>query len=191
MGVNFSQAARDVARKIGNSPSALVRQEVAQIRKVLQPEASRDATGPAAIVLRRIEGRARKALPRIECLEKQLENSVNRAMVGRRLREAVDQLLRDIAMDWLPLRMELSQTPGTLAHLQDKLPNWMKNYIALAKERQGLPVAGGALRPFNLENTTGNRPEPNFRGEVVPHHALPERQREGLRPDGLEWVFRF
>ena len=191
MGVNFSQAARDVASKISNRPSARVRQEVVHIRRVLQSEANRNTTGAAATVLRRIEGRVKKALPKIERLEKQLGMSARPELVGRQLQDTVDQLLRDITTDWLQLRLDLSQPPGTLDRLQMKLPKWLRNYIALAGQQKGLPVAGGGLRPFNLGNTTGNRPDPNFHGEVLPHHALPEKQREGLRPDGLEWIYHF
>ena len=191
MGIDLSKAARDAAGRVSNSASARVRQEVAQIRQVLQAAADRDVTGPVATVLRRIEARAREGLIRIEHLERQLQASSCPGPVKKQLQDTLDQLFRHIAMDWMQLKLDMSQPDGTMDRLQKKLPRWLQNFIDLAARRGGVPVAGGALKPFNLENTTGTRREPHFRGEVVPHHALPEIQRKGLRPDGLEWVFHF
>lgn len=191
MAIDFAKSARDAAAKVGNSPSALVQQEVARIKRILQPAASRDVTGPAASVMRRIDGRLRKALVKIRAMESQLKRNADQGRVRKQLGATIDQLFYEIGMDWLDLRLQMSQTPGAAERLQQKLPQWFRKLIDLAQKRKGLPAAGGALRPFNLDNTTGNRPEPRFKGEVVPHHALPEKQREGLRPDGLEWLYTF
>ncbi|MEM7022397.1 MAG: hypothetical protein AAF637_07350 [Pseudomonadota bacterium] len=141
--------------------------------------------------MRRIEGRLKKAMPTIRTLERQLKAGTNRSQVRKRLGQVIDQLFYQIGMDWLDLRLQMNQPAGTMERLQKRLPKWFQKLVELSKKRKGLPAAGGALRPFNLENTTGNRPEPRFRGEVTPHHALPEKQREGLRPDGLEWLYTF
>jgi len=191
MAIDFTQAARNAAAKVTSSPSALVQQEVARIKRILQPAASRNVTGPAATVMRRIDGRANAALVTIKRLESQLKTSTHQSQASKQLRETIDQLFYSIAMDWLDLRLQMSQPAGTLEQLQQKLPSWFRKLIDLAQKRKGLPAAGGALRPFNLGNTTGNRRDPHFKGEVIPHHALPEKQREGLRPDGLEWLYTF
>jgi hypothetical protein len=191
MAIDLAKSARDAVEKIGNSPSALVQQEVARIKRILEPSASRDVTGPAASVVRRIDARLKKALVNIRALEVQLKGSSNQSQVRKRLGETIDQLFYEIGMDWLDFRLQMSQPAGTAERLQQQLPKWFRKLIDLAQRRQGLPAAGGALRPFNLANTTGNRPDPQFKGEVVPHHALPEKQREGLRPDGLEWLYTF
>jgi hypothetical protein len=191
MAIDLGKAARDAAAKVASSPSAVVQQEVSRIKRILQPAASRDVTGPAASVVRRIDARLKKALGTITALEHQLKVGTNQDQVRRQLGETVDQLFYEIGMDWLDLRLQMSEPAGTAERLYQQLPKWFRKLIDLAQERKGLPVAGGALRPFNLENTTGNRPEPRFKGEVVPHHALPEKQREGLRPDGLEWLYTF
>jgi hypothetical protein len=169
----------------------VVQQEVARIKRILDPAASRDVTGPAAAVMRRIDGRLKKALDTIRALERQLKAGTNQDRARKQLGETIDQLFYDIGMDWLDLRLQMSQPAGTAERLQQQLPKWFRKLIDLAQKRKGLPAAGGALRPFNLENTTGTRPDPRFRGEVVPHHALPEKQRDGLRPDGLEWIYTF
>ena len=169
----------------------MVQQEVARIKRILEPAASRDVTGPVASVTRRIDARLKKALGTIRPLENRLKVDTNQNQIRKRLAETIDQLFFEIGMDWLDLRLQMNQPAGTAERLQQKLPKWFRKVIDLAQKRKGLPVAGGALRPFNLENTTGNRPEPRFKGEVVPHHALPEKQREGLRPDGLEWLYTF
>jgi len=191
MAIDFNRAARDAVAKVANSPSAVVQQEVARIKRILGPAASRDVTGPAAGVVRRIDSRLRKALVTIRALEGQLKTGANQNQVRKQLGETIDQLFYQIGMDWLDLRLQMNQPAGTAERLQQRLPKWFQKLIDLAQKRKGLPAAGGALRPFNLENTTGNRPEPRFRGEVIPHHALPEKQREGLRPDGLEWLYTF
>ncbi|MEM7022507.1 MAG: hypothetical protein AAF637_07910 [Pseudomonadota bacterium] len=190
MALDLAKSARDAAAKVGNSPSALVQQEVARIKRILQPAASRDVTGAAATVTRRIDGRMRKALVRIRALESKLKTSDD-ARTRKQLGQLIDRLFYDIGMDWLDLRLQMSQSAGVAERLQKQLPQWFQKLITLAGKRGGLPAAGGAIRPFNLKNTTGNRPEPTFRGEVIPHHALPEKQREGLRPDGLEWLYTF
>ncbi|MDX2419246.1 MAG: hypothetical protein QNK19_17440 [Xanthomonadales bacterium] len=191
MVIDFAGAAREAAAKVANSPSALVQQEVSRIKRILQPEASRDVTGPAATITRRIDGRLREALAVIRRLEGQLKVGTNQTQTATQLRETIDQLLYHIAMDWLELRLQMNQPAGALEGLQRRLPQWFRKLIDLAQRRKGLPMAGGALRPFNLKNTTGNRRDPHFKGEVVPHHALPEKQRKGLRPDGLEWLYNF
>jgi hypothetical protein len=191
MAIDFTKAARDAAAKVGNSPSTVVQQEVARIERILEPAASRDVTGPAASVVRRIDSRMKKALVTIRALESRLKVGTNQGQVRKQLGETIDQLFYEIGMDWLDLRLQMNQPAGTAERLQQQLPKWFRKLIDLAQKRKGLPAAGGALRPFNLENTTGNRPEPRFKGEVVPHHALPEKQREGLRPDGLEWLYTF
>jgi len=191
MVIDFTKSARAAAAKVGNTPSALVQQEVSRIKQILQPDAARDATGPAATVLRRIDGRLKVALVKIRTFESQLKSGADKPQVRKQLGDTIDRLFYEIGMDWLDLRLQMNQPAGTAARLQQKLPPWFRKLIDLAQRRKGLPAAGGALRPFNLDNTTGNRPEPRFRGEVVPHHALPEKQREGLRPDGLEWLYTF
>lgn len=191
MAIDLTKAARDAAAKVTSSPSAVVQQEVAKIKRILEPAASRDVTGPAAGVVRRIDTRVKKALATIRALESQLKAGTNQDGVRKQLADTIDHLFYEIGMDWFDLRLQMNQPAGTAERLQQRLPKWFQNFIALAQKRKGLPVAGGALRPFNLENTTGNRPEPRFRGEVIPHHALPEKQREGLRPDGLEWLYTF
>lgn len=191
MPIDFGKSARDAAAKVASKPSALVQQEVARIKRILEPAASRNVTGAAAGVVRRIDLRLKKALVTIRALESQLKVGTDQSRVRKQLGATIDRLFYDIGMDWLDLRLQMSQTAGAAERLQQQLPKWFRKLIGLAQQRKGLPAAGGALRPFNLDNTTGNRPEPNFKGEVVPHHALPERQREGLRPDGLEWLYTF
>jgi hypothetical protein len=191
MAIDLGKSARDAAEKVANTPSAVVQQEVARIKRILQPAASRDITGSAASVVRRIDARLKKALVTITALEHQLKVGTNQVQVRKQLGEVVDQLFYQIGMDWIDLRLQMNQPAGTVERLYQQLPKWFRKVVDLAQERKGLPVAGGALRPFNLENTTGNRPEPRFKGEVLPHHALPEKQREGLRPDGLEWLYTF
>jgi hypothetical protein len=189
MPIDLTKAARDAAAKVESTPSVVVQQEVARIKRILEPSASRDVTGPAASVVRRIELRLKKALVTIRALESQLKTASNQSRVRKQLGETIDQLFYDIGMDWLDLRLQMSQPAGMAERLQQQLPQWFRKLIDLAQKRKGLPVAGGALRPFNLGNTTGDRRDPHFKGEVVPHHALPEKQREGLRPDGLEWIY--
>lgn len=191
MVIDFARAAREAAAKVASSPSTLVQQEVSQIKRILLPEASRDVTGPAATITRRIDGRLSKALPDIRRLEGQLKVVTDQGQTATQLRETIDRLLYHIAMDWLELRLQMNQPAGTLERLQQRLPQWFRKLIDLAQRRKGVPVAGGALRPFNLKNTTGGRRDQHFKGEVVPHHALPEKQRKGLRPDGLEWLYNF
>jgi hypothetical protein len=191
MPIDFAKSARDAAAKVAGTPSAVVQQEVSRIKRILQPAASRDVTGPAASVVRRIDARLKKALVTITALERQLKVGTNQNQARKQLGETIDQLFYHIGMDWIDLRLQMNQPAGTVERLYQQLPQWFRKVIDLAQKRKGLPVAGGALRPFNLENTTGNRPEPRFKGEVVPHHALPEKQREGLRPDGLEWLYTF
>jgi hypothetical protein len=191
MPIDFTKAAFDAAAKVESTPSVVVQQEVARIKRILDPAASRDVTGPAAAVVRRIDGRLKKALVIIRALERQLKAGTNQDRARKQLGDTIDQLFYDIGMDWLDLRLQMSQPAGTAERLQQHLPKWFRKRIDLAQKRKGLPAAGGALRPFNLENTTCNRPDPRFRGEVVPHHALPEKQRDGLRPDGLEWIYTF
>ena len=190
MVIDFAAAAREAAARVTSTPSALLQQEVSRIKMILQPEASRDVTGPAATITRRIEGRLSKALPEIRRLEGQLKLKVvtNQAQIATQLGEIIDRLLHHIAMDWLELRLQMNQPAGTMERM---LPQWLQKLIDLGQRRKGLPLAGGALRPFNLENTTGDRRDAHFEGEVVPHHALPEKQRKGLRPDGLDWVYNF
>ena len=189
MPIDLAKSARDAAAKVANSPSAVVQQEVLRIKRILEPSASRDVTGPAASVVRRIELRLKKALVTIRALEGQLKTVTDPSRVRKQLGDTIDQLFYDIGMDWLDLRLQMSQPAGTGERLYQQLPRWFRRVVDLAQKRKGLPVAGGALRPFNLGNTTGDRRDPHFKGEVVPHHALPERQREGLRPDGLEWIY--
>jgi hypothetical protein len=191
MPIDFAKSARDAAAKVASSPSAVVQQEVARIKRILEPAASRDVTGPAASVVRRIDARLKKALVSIRALESRLKVGTNQDQTRKQLAETIDQLFYEIGMDWLDLRLQMNQPAGTAERLYQQLPKWFRNVVDLAQKRKGLPVAGGALRPFNLENTTGTRPEPRFKGEVLPHHALPEKQREGLRPDGLEWLYTF
>lgn len=184
MSIDLRQAARDAAAKIANKPSSLVKAEIDQIIRILKPEAAKNATGVAASVLRRIEARLQKSMVTI----KQLEARQNDSKAMQQLRETIDELLFNVALDWISLQLQITKpTSG----FQDKLPKWFRNLLELAKNRGGVPIAGGGLRPFNLENTTGTRRDPLYKGEVIPHHALPEQQRKGLRPDGLQWLYNF
>ena len=98
MGTDLGRAARDAAARVANRPSALVQQEVLGIKRILQPAASRDATGPAATVIRRIDGRLRDALPDIRRLEGQLQSQVlkDRTQVATQLSATIDHLLSDV-----------------------------------------------------------------------------------------------
>jgi hypothetical protein len=113
MAIDLAKSARDAVEKVGNSPSALVQQEVARIKRILEPSASRDVTGPAASVVRRIDARLKKALVNIRALEVQLKGSANQSQVRKRLGETIDQLFYEIGMDWLDFRLQMSQPAGT------------------------------------------------------------------------------
>lgn len=128
----------------------------------------------------------------IKRLEGQLKAGTNQHQTRKQLGETIDQLFYHISMDWLDLRLQMTSQPGGIeGRLLNQLPPWFRKLVELSKKRKGLAVAGGALRPFNLSNTTGNPRDPNFKGDVASHPALPEKKREGLRSDGLKWLYRF
>jgi hypothetical protein len=99
MAIDLQKSARDAAAKVASTPSAVVQQEVSRIKRILQPAASRDVTGPAASVVRRIDARLKKALVTITALERQLKVGTNQNQVRKQLGETVDQLFYQIGMD--------------------------------------------------------------------------------------------
>ena len=181
MGFNAHDAAQQVAQKKTNTAEDRVKQEALHISRILQPAASRNTTGPEATISRRIAGRLKKTLPSIQALESQLQGATDtktQNQLKKQLAEVVEKFFADVASDWLDLRSQMANRTGAFKRLYNQLPKWFRATVE-------------SVRPFNLKNTTGNRPEPRFKGEVIPHHALPEIQREGLRPDGLDWIYTF
>ena len=190
------KSAKQAVEKIENSPSALIKLEADHILKILRPAASRNTTGPAAVVSRRISGRLKKALARIRGLEVRLEKSqIGSAqdLLKKEIGGIIDAFVNEAAWDWIDLRIQMANESSAFERLSKKLPEWFKKLVDQSQKRKGISLgrAPGALRPFNQKNVTGERREEHFRGEVIKYQALPEKQREGLRPDGLEWIFKF
>ena len=133
MAIDFGKPARDAAAKVASTPSAVVQQEVSRIKRILQPAASRDVTGPAASVVRRIDARLKKALVTITALERQLKVGTNQNQVRKQLGETVDQLFYQMGMDWIDLRLQMNQPAGTAERLYQQLPKWFRKVMILPK----------------------------------------------------------
>lgn len=153
-------------------PSWVIKQEIAAIQRVFKTAADNNVTGPEATVLRRIDSRAKKALPRIIQLENRLKNigPGNRSLITKQLRDEVENLLREIEMDTLEIRMNLNAPPGTMERLKQKLPRWLQDRIKEGMKHGGVPIGVGAVRPAKVKSPAGAK-------------------SKGVMPNGLEWLY--
>ncbi len=141
--------------------------------------------------MRRIDGRLKKALVTIRALENQLKASANQSQVRKQLGETIDQLFYEIGMDWLDLRLQMSQPAGTAERLQQKLPRGFENSSILPRNGKACPQQAERCVLSISRTRPATGPSRASGARSCPHHALPEKQREGLRPDGLEWLYTF